>query len=231
MKVNAKSLLNWDGQRTSYAPKENNGVEIKLKMCKSSGDDHAVILAGRSIICRFLAGESSNLLIDITIFLTKTYINFWRPRTIWHDICSITMVMVAMRTNFDEINVLASQAEWAWPRALRDIFAPRGINLLMAGDTTEFIDVIEHKRIHATIIDLDSKQISGLATIKIIRMGHPLLPCLLLKNQPDQALLGEALSLDVFSVIDKPVDMSVLLGQLNKLFTKKYNSDIFSRMP
>jgi hypothetical protein len=28
---------------------------------------------------------------------------------------------------FDEINVLASQADWAWPMALRDIFQPRGV--------------------------------------------------------------------------------------------------------
>ncbi|GAH06814.1 unnamed protein product, partial [marine sediment metagenome] len=35
------------------------------------------------------------------------------------------------------------------------------------------------------------------------------------------------LRLDVFSVIGKPVDMNILLEQLNRLFVKKYNSDIF----
>ena len=42
-------------------------------------------------------------------------------------------------------------------------------------------------------------------------------------------LLDEALQLDVFSVIDKPVDMDILRQQLNRLFIKKYNSDIFNK--
>ncbi len=37
-----------------------------------------------------------------------------------------------------------------------------------------------------------------------------------------------ALGLDVFSVIDKPVDMGVLREQLNRLFIKKYNRDNFA---
>jgi len=43
-----------------------------------------------------------------------------------------------------------------------------------------------------------------------------------------ESLLGKALQLDVFSVIDKPVNMSVLREQLNRLFMKKYRSNIFS---
>jgi len=37
----------------------------------------------------------------------------------------------------------------------------------------------------------------------------------------------EALKLDVFSVIDKLVDMGILWEQLNRLFIKRYDSDIF----
>jgi len=134
--------------------------------------------------------------------------------------------MVPNFSRLDEINVLASEANWAWPEAVREIFQPRGINLLMAAGTEEFVNIIGHKRIHTTIVDMDS-QAGGLATIKIIRIDYPLLPCILLANSAGETLLGKALQLDVFSVIDKPVDMGVLREQLNKLFTKKYNSDIF----
>ena len=41
--------------------------------------------------------------------------------------------------------------------------------------------------------------------------------------------LGKALQLDVFSVIDKPVDMDILRQQLNRLFIKRYNSDVFEQ--
>ena len=127
-----------------------------------------------------------------------------------------------------EVNVLASEANWAWPEALRNIFRPRGVNLLMADSPDEFVNVIEQKRIHTAIVDMDSEKSNALATIKIIRMHYPRLPCILLTSQTEQTLLAEALRLDVFGVIDKPVDMSVLLELLNRLFTKKYNSDIFA---
>ncbi len=137
--------------------------------------------------------------------------------------------MVSNLSKLEEINVLASEANWAWPEALRYIFRPRGINLLMAESAVEFVDIIRSKRIHTTIIDMDSEQSNGLATIKIIRMDYPLLPCILLTSAAGESLLGKALRLDVFSVIDKPVDMRVLQEQLNRLFIKKYNSDIFAK--
>lgn len=137
--------------------------------------------------------------------------------------------MVRNLSKLDEVNVLASGASWAWPEALRDIFRPRGVNLLVAGSTNEFVNVIEQKRIHTTIVDVDSEKSNTLTTIKIIRMGYPRLPCILLTSSAGQAMLGEALRLDVFSVIDKPVDMSVLREQLDRLFVKRYNSNIFSK--
>jgi DNA-binding NtrC family response regulator len=137
--------------------------------------------------------------------------------------------MVSNLSQLEEINVLASEANWAWPEAVRYIFRPRGVNLLMAENAVEFVNIIERKRIHTTIVDMDSEESNGLATIKIIRMDYPLLPCILLTSTAGESLLGKALRLDVFSVIDKPVDMGVLQEQLNRLFVKKYDSDIFAQ--
>jgi DNA-binding NtrC family response regulator len=137
--------------------------------------------------------------------------------------------MVSNLSKLEEINVLASEANWAWPEAVRYIFRPRGVNLLVAENAVEFVNIIERKRIHTTIVDMDSEESNGLATIKIIRMDYPLLPCILLSSAAGESLLGKALRLDVFSVIDKPVDMSVLQEQLNRLFVKRYNSDIFAK--
>ena len=134
--------------------------------------------------------------------------------------------MVAMRSKLDEVNVLASEASWAWPVALHKIFEPRGVNLMVARNTGEFVNVLGRKRIHTTIVDIDS-QAGGLTMIKIIRMDYPLLPCILLSGKAGETLLEEALRLDVFGVVDKPVDMIVLQELLNRLFIKRYGSDIF----
>jgi PleD family two-component response regulator len=60
-------------------------------------------------------------------------------------------------------------------------------------------------------------------------MDYPLVPCILLSSATGESLLGKALELDVFSVIDKPVDMGVLQQQLNRLFIKKYSSNVFAQ--
>ena len=137
------------------------------------------------------------------------------------------MDMVSNLSKLEEINVLASEANWAWPEALRSIFRPRGVNLLVAENPSEFVHIIRSKRIHTTIVDMDSETSNGLATIKIIRMDYPLLPCILLTSRAGQSLLDMALRLDVFSVIDKPVDMAILQQQLHRLFLKKYSSSVF----
>ena len=136
--------------------------------------------------------------------------------------------MVARWSQFDEVNVLISEADWAWPDAVRRIFQPRGVNLLKAESVDQFITIIERKRIHTTIVDMDSEKSNGLATIKIIRMEYPLLPCILLASKATQDILCKALELDVFGVIDKPVDMAVLQQVLDRLFQKKYNNDVFA---
>jgi len=125
-----------------------------------------------------------------------------------------------------EFNVLASGANWAWPEALRDIFRPRDVNLLVAESVSDFVNIIGSRRIHTTIVDMDSET-GGLTTIKVIRMSYPLIPCILLASAAGEAVLSGALRLNVFSVIDKPVDMRILREQLNRLFLKRYNSDIF----
>ncbi|MHC4124266.1 MAG: response regulator [Planctomycetota bacterium] len=136
--------------------------------------------------------------------------------------------MVSNLTRQEEINVLASDADWAWPMALEEIFRPRGVNLLVARQPAEFVSIIESKRIHTTILDTDTRQYSVLATVRIIKAEYPMLPCILLTKQVGKELLGKALELNVSGVVDKPVDMVILRELLDRLFVKRYNSKIFS---
>ena len=136
--------------------------------------------------------------------------------------------MVFDLSKFDEVNVLASGANWAWPTAVHDIFKPRGVNLLVAETTDEFVNIIRQRRIHTTIVDMESEGSNSLTSLRIIRMDYPLLPCILLTSEPGTEMLSRALQLDVFGVVDKPVDMNILRELLNRLFKKKHNSYIFA---
>jgi DNA-binding NtrC family response regulator len=138
--------------------------------------------------------------------------------------------MVCAQSQLGEVNVLASESNWAWPKAVQDIFQPAGVNLIVARRVDEFVNVLRHKRIHATIIDADA-DLGRLSTIRIIRMDHPRLPCLLLASDMGQDLLDNALQLEVFSVLAKPVDLGLLRRQLDRLFIKAYDSRLFAAQP
>jgi DNA-binding NtrC family response regulator len=135
--------------------------------------------------------------------------------------------MVAEVLQPEDINLLTTQQDWAWPMAVRDIFRPRGVNLLVADGVDQFVNVLRHRRVQATIVDTDSAG-GQLWTLRIIRIEYPLMPCILLASNASEVMLEEALQLDAFSVIDKPVDMEILKDQLDRLFVKKYSSHIFS---
>lgn len=126
------------------------------------------------------------------------------------------------------INIVASKTNWAWPNAVRSIFEPRGVNLLVAEGSDDFMEILRLRRVSMAIMDSESDRLGGLAMVKVIRARYPSLPCVLLAGSVQPKLLSEALLLGVFSVIEKPVDMAVLQGQLNRLFVKQFNSTVFS---
>jgi len=59
----------------------------------------------------------------------------------------------------EEVNVLMGEANWAWPEAVRRIFAPRGVNSLIAVNANDALDIIEKRRIHAAVLDMDSEKL------------------------------------------------------------------------
>lgn len=128
----------------------------------------------------------------------------------------------------DSVKVLINGSGWAWPDVARQIFKNRPVELLVVGRADEALNVLQHRRVHTAILDMDCETTNGLAVIKMIRSGFPLLPCILLADSAEEKLLSAALELDVFSVINKPVDIELLQNQLHRLFVKKYNSNLFN---
>lgn len=128
----------------------------------------------------------------------------------------------------DGIKVLINGFDWAWPDAVRQIFKARGVELLMVRRADEALNVLQQRRIHTAIVDMDSKTLNGLSMIKIIRSSFPVLPCILLTEAAEDKLLSAALELDVFSVMNKPVDLVLLQNQLHRLFVKRYDSNLFN---
>ena len=124
-------------------------------------------------------------------------------------------------------NILISQAAWPWPQAVETIFQPAGVNALVADTIGDMVQLVDQNRVHMAIIDIGMDELSGMKALRILRKHDEQMPCILLANNSDRYLLAEVLSLNAFSVIAKPFEMSVLAQQVNRVFTKIYNSDLF----
>jgi DNA-binding NarL/FixJ family response regulator len=68
-----------------------------------------------------------------------------------------------------------------------------------------------------------------LATVKIVRLGYPRMPCILLIRRTDEDMLARALQLEVFGVVGKPVNMDILQELLHRLSLQRYNGSLFAR--
>lgn len=136
--------------------------------------------------------------------------------------------MVPRLSQPKSVNVLIGSAHWAWPQAVEQIFQPRGVNALMAQTPAEAVGLVDSSKIHLALLDAGETDQGGMQTLKMIRKHDRLLPCILLAKQMDQHTLREALNLQVFSVLAKPVDLKLLAEQIDRLFVKYYNSDLFS---
>jgi len=136
----------------------------------------------------------------------------------------------------NNVNVLISNADWAWPQAVKLIFHPQGFNALVANSAEEVVRLATTNKIHLAILDTSADELSAvnrsisdlrqelstLQTLKIIRRHDRLMPCILLARHMDERILALALNLDVFSVLAKPVDLELLAGQVSRIFLKYY---------
>ena len=120
-----------------------------------------------------------------------------------------------------QINVLVSEADWAWPVAVQEFFEPRGVSMMLARRPGDVLEILcssggSIRRLSIWI----PTNLNGMGTIRIIRARTRCCRALLLAQDIEQRVLSKALELDVFSVIGKPVDFDVLQGQLDRLFTQ-----------
>ena len=126
------------------------------------------------------------------------------------------------------VNVLASRGDWSSPGLVEEVFTRRGVNLLATEDSGEFFEILQHRRIHAVMIDCDFEITGGFSIIRIVKRDNPVVPCILVSGRRDEDLLRKALELDADTVLRKPVKAGVLSGQLDRIFGRLNNSDVIN---
>lgn len=101
----------------------------------------------------------------------------------------------------------------------------QGVETLLAGSGREALELIESQRVHLAVLDVRMPQLGGLQVIRLAREhGQSSIPAILLADQLNSHLLHEALGMQVFSVMSKPVDLNVLLDAMARLLKRHYRS-------
>jgi len=152
-------------------------------------------------------------------------------------------------SHHERLNVLLTDADEPWSQQLPRLLEPQGVRAIRVESVRQAIDVIDHEPIHMAVVDLalpvdqpesppayrpsrgsldaDRASDGALKLVQVIRRLDPTPPTVIIRGrlfQPriDDRILREALTLNVFSVLDEPVQMEQVLRVLQRVMQRYY---------
>lgn len=135
----------------------------------------------------------------------------------------VIMMMVQSDTNFRFTLLLANEQE-EWHRTVQKLLEPQGVQTLSARSGREALHLIESTPVHLAVLDTQMPQLGGMQVIRLMREVQKAPPAVLLAQSLTTHLLHEALGMQVFSVLAKPVDFNVLLDVIARVLKRHYES-------
>lgn len=130
------------------------------------------------------------------------------------------MVSVAPNRRFKVL--LADESE-GWHQTVSGLLHPQGVETLLARSGNEALEILKHEVIHVVVVDQSMPGLGGLQVIKRMQSQFDNIPpTILLANQLTHNLMHEALAMQVFSVLGKPVDFNLLLDSLARVVKRHY---------
>jgi len=131
------------------------------------------------------------------------------------------MVQAKPKTRF---TVLLANEQESWHQAVSGLLEPQGVQTVSAHNGREALDLIERTPIHAAVLDVQMPQLGGLQVIRLLRELHKATPTILVASHLTNHLLHEALGMQVFSVLSKPVDFNLLLDALARVLRRYHEN-------
>ncbi|MDW8261740.1 MAG: response regulator [Phycisphaerales bacterium] len=120
------------------------------------------------------------------------------------------------------LTVLLADATDPWHATFGGILGPLGVQTVSARTGPEALELISTRRVHVAVLDADMPQLNGLQVIRRMQRLEHAPPAILLARQLSAQLLQEALGMQVFCVLGKPVDFNVLLDSLARVMRRHY---------
>lgn len=127
-------------------------------------------------------------------------------------------------TTDNRFTVLLPQEAENWQETVRQLLAPQGVQTLTVRSGREALAAMESTRVHVAVLDVQMPQLGGLQVVKMMRSMPDAPAAILLADHMTNYLLQEALGMQVFSVLSKPVDLNLLLDTLARVLRRNYSS-------
>jgi two-component system sensor histidine kinase RpfC len=129
----------------------------------------------------------------------------------------------------NRLTVLLANDQEAWHQTVRHLLEPQGVQTVSARNGREALRLIESMPVHVAVLDQQMPQLGGLQVVKLMRemnqvAGKRAPVSILLTGHLTNHLLHEALGMQVFSVLTKPVDFNVLLDSLARVLRRYHEN-------
>jgi CheY-like chemotaxis protein len=127
-----------------------------------------------------------------------------------------------MRTLFPSLLITDDDRDFR--ETLRGLFEPR-FRTLVAGDGEEALDIVRSQEVHLVLLDMHMPKLTGLETLKRVKLFKSRLPCILLSGALDECLIRQAELAQAFSVLSKPISRQQITSTVEAALRRIYNWD------
>ena len=97
-----------------------------------------------------------------------------------------------------------------------------GFRTFQAATGKRAIEIAHHVPLHVLVMDLEMPSMSGIEVYRVIKTHQRFVPCIFTGTHIDQRVRASALAASAFSVIPKPLDVTVFSDIFHRLLRKYY---------
>ena len=103
----------------------------------------------------------------------------------------------------------------------KKLLSKKGYDVLTASSGTEALDKLGAQNVHVVILDVKMPGMDGIATLKKIKMLHPLVEVIMLTGHATVESAVEGLRSGATDYLMKPTDVDVLIQKAEEAFEKR----------
>lgn len=121
------------------------------------------------------------------------------------------------------LSVLISDHERETRRAFARAFKASPYETLVASRGWEAIEILQHRPVDVLVLDTQMPDLRGLSMVRVLKGLELSLPCVFTSYFFSKEMLIQAMIADVYSFLEKPIDLELLRMVVEDVIRKFYS--------